>query len=88
MAVHLRRTPKPTPRTRRERSGPPAMHIRWRAGGSAEAEAPSAGADELRARNSGGPQDQALYNCSCGSSFAADVSASVHCPRCGETQAW
>jgi hypothetical protein len=88
MASHLRRKPAPTPRTRRQRSGPPALHIRWRAGGSTEAEAPRAGADELRARNAGGPQDQALYGCSCGCSFAADVSASVPCPRCGELQAW
>jgi hypothetical protein len=87
MTVHLRRTS--TPRTaRRERSGPSALHLRWRPGGSTEAEAPRAGADELRARHSGGPQDQALYACGCGCSFAADVSASVRCPRCSEFLAW
>jgi hypothetical protein len=87
MAVHLRRTKNP-PTSRRERSGPPALHIRWRAGGSTEADAPSAGPDELRARHAGGPQDQALYHCACGCSFAADVSASVRCPSCSQRLAW
>jgi hypothetical protein len=87
MTVHLRRTS--TPRTaRRERSGPSALHMGWRPGVSTEAQAPCAGADELRARHSGGPQDQALYACACGCSFAADVSASVRCPRCNELLAW
>ena len=43
---------------------------------------------ERRARASGGPQDQALYSCSCGYLFDAHVSTSVHCPHCGDTQAW
>ena len=43
---------------------------------------------ENRERRTGGPQDQALYICRCGSAFQAVVSASVRCPHCGESQAW
>jgi hypothetical protein len=53
--------------------------------------APAAGAidtPERRARASGGPQDHALYSCGCGYVFDASVSTSVHCPHCGDTQAW
>jgi hypothetical protein len=41
-----------------------------------------------RAKRSGGPEDRALYNCSCGYAFKADVSTSVGCPHCGTSQAW
>jgi predicted Zn-ribbon and HTH transcriptional regulator len=41
-----------------------------------------------RAKRSGGPEDRALYNCSCGYVFKADVSTSVGCPECGTSQAW
>jgi hypothetical protein len=41
-----------------------------------------------RERRAGGPQDQALFVCRCGSAFQADVTASVRCPHCGEPQAW
>lgn len=40
------------------------------------------------ARRAGGPQDRALYECACGTSFTAPVSTSVGCPRCGSGQAW
>ncbi len=43
---------------------------------------------DARARRSGGPQDQALYTCSCGVAFTAEVSTSVGCPHCGQAQAW
>jgi hypothetical protein len=43
---------------------------------------------ENRELRSGGPQDQALYICRCGSAFQAVVSASVRCPHCGDPQAW
>ena len=43
---------------------------------------------ETRVRASGGPDDQASYQCSCGYVFAADVSTSVSCPHCGTGQAW
>ena len=43
---------------------------------------------EDRVREAGGPQDTALYRCSCGKSFAGDVSTSVSCPGCGTSQAW
>jgi hypothetical protein len=33
-------------------------------------------------------EDRALYTCSAGHSFQADVSTSVTCPDCGEPQAW
>jgi hypothetical protein len=41
-----------------------------------------------RARRSGGPQDRALYSCSCGFAFKAIVTTTVGCPHCGLTQAW
>jgi hypothetical protein len=40
------------------------------------------------ARRAGGPEDRALYTCSCGHTFTATVSASVGCPHCGADQAW
>lgn len=43
---------------------------------------------ERRARESGGPIDNAQYNCSCGMVFQAPVSTSVGCPHCGAGQAW
>jgi rubrerythrin len=45
-------------------------------------------ADERRARESGGPDDRAMYTCACGYVFEADVSTSVACPHCGAGQAW
>ena len=45
-------------------------------------------ADERRLRESGGPDDRAMYTCSCGYVFEADVSTSVTCPHCGAAQAW
>jgi hypothetical protein len=44
--------------------------------------------DERRARESGGPEDRAMYTCSCGYVFEAQVSTSVACPHCGTGQAW
>jgi hypothetical protein len=41
-----------------------------------------------RARRSGGPEDRALYSCSCGYAFKAKVTTTVGCPQCGQTQAW
>jgi hypothetical protein len=41
-----------------------------------------------RAKRSGGPEDKALYSCSCGYAFKAEVSTSVGCPHCGTSQAW
>jgi hypothetical protein len=41
-----------------------------------------------RDRRSGGPQDRALYSCSCGFAFKATVTTTVGCPHCGQTQAW
>lgn len=43
---------------------------------------------ERRARESGGPIDNAQYSCSCGMVFNAAVSTSVECPHCGTGQAW
>jgi hypothetical protein len=43
---------------------------------------------ERRARESGGPIDNAQYTCSCGMVFDAPVSTSVECPNCGAGQAW
>jgi rubrerythrin len=44
--------------------------------------------DERRARESGGPEDRAMYTCTCGYVFEAEVSTSVACPHCGAAQAW
>lgn len=44
--------------------------------------------DERRHRAAVNPEDHALYRCSCGYQFEADVSASVACPHCGTSQAW
>jgi hypothetical protein len=33
-------------------------------------------------------QDTAIYNCSCGLVFEADVQTTVGCPHCGAEQAW
>jgi hypothetical protein len=41
-----------------------------------------------RARRSGGPEDQAFYECGCGHTFTAEVSTSVGCPHCGTSQPW
>jgi hypothetical protein len=43
---------------------------------------------QARAKRSGGPEDRALYRCSCGYAFKASVTTSVGCPHCGQTQAW
>jgi hypothetical protein len=43
---------------------------------------------ERRARESGGPIDNAQYSCACGLVFDAAVSTSVACPHCGTDQAW
>jgi hypothetical protein len=43
---------------------------------------------ERLVRESGGPQDQAHYACSCGYQFTASVGTDVVCPHCGSEQAW
>jgi hypothetical protein len=43
---------------------------------------------ERRMRDSGGPDDRAVYTCLCGYLFEAPVTASVTCPHCGVGQAW
>jgi hypothetical protein len=43
---------------------------------------------QARAQRSGGPEDRALYSCSCGCAFKAPVTTTVGCPHCGLTQAW
>jgi rubrerythrin len=43
---------------------------------------------ERRMRDSGGPDDRAVYTCTCGYLFEAPVTASVTCPHCGAEQAW
>ena len=40
------------------------------------------------AKAAGGPNDKAVYKCSCGHEFEAAVSTSVQCPHCGTGQAW
>ena len=43
---------------------------------------------QRRAKQSGGPIDNAQYRCGCGYIFHAAVSTSVACPHCGTSQAW
>lgn len=43
---------------------------------------------QRRIRESGGPEDHALYACTCGYAFEADVQAGVPCPHCGTEQTW
>jgi hypothetical protein len=43
---------------------------------------------EARHREGAVPEDLASYSCTCGYVFEARVSTSVHCPHCGDTQAW
>jgi hypothetical protein len=53
-------------------------------------EAPQArvAAEHRDARRGGGPQDRALYTCSCGYAWTTAVSTSVECPHCRAEQAW
>ena len=77
--MSLRLAPRTFPRTRR-----PA-----RRDGHTRTAPLAAPLDEVaRHQRAGGPEDTALYACSCGLSFRADVSASVACPGCGVPQAW
>ena len=77
---------------RSRRQAPPARPRRRREADEARARpaVPDLPAQrpEGRVRDAGGPQDRALYACSCGASFQAPVSASVCCPRCAAAQAW
>lgn len=59
-------------------------------GPATEAAVPSAAADPAveRAREAGGPHDEAAYACPCGFVFRAPVSTTVACPHCQATQAW
>jgi hypothetical protein len=45
-------------------------------------------AAERRMRDSGGPVDNATYQCTCGCVFQAPVSTGVACPVCETPQAW
>jgi len=74
---------------RRRRDGRPARTADSPARTRArEADAvPTITAARMR-RRSDVPQDHALYTCSCGFVFEAEVSTSVGCPHCGVAQAW
>jgi hypothetical protein len=50
--------------------------------------APTESAEVRAARRAGGPEDRALYTCTCGFAFKAAVTTSVGCPHCGTEQAW
>jgi hypothetical protein len=50
--------------------------------------APIESAEVRAARRAGGPEDRALYSCTCGYAFKAAVTTSVGCPHCGTEQAW
>jgi hypothetical protein len=61
---------------------------RRREGQSMRSAPVSAGTAARRRREAGAPQDQAMYSCACGFVFEAQVSTSVGCPHCGDSQAW
>jgi len=79
-------------RNTRKKSGPRRGETRLlrqtRSAAPLQAPAPRQRTGEDRVREAGGPQDLALYRCSCGKTFAGDVSTSVACPSCGTAQAW
>lgn len=80
MRQPLHTSAQPRLRATSERRG----HSRPRAAAFPGADA----ADARRARDAGGPEDQATYRCSCGIVFQASVSTSVACPSCGTGQDW
>jgi hypothetical protein len=61
-------------------------HVRPRVVGTDDFAEPERHVD--RHRRAGGPEDTALYSCTCGYQFDAPVTASVSCPHCGRGQAW
>jgi rubrerythrin len=44
--------------------------------------------ERMRAQRTPAPEDEALYRCTCGYVFKAEVTTSVGCPHCGTDQAW
>jgi hypothetical protein len=66
----------------------PTLRRRGRAVGPARRARHAVLQTQARAKRSGGPEDTALYSCSCGYAFKAPVSTSVGCPHCGTSQAW
>ena len=72
-----------TTRTTRRRTERRPRHVVSTRGAKAKATT----ATDQRTRHCG-PEDLALYACSCGHAFSAGVSTSVACPRCGSGQAW
>jgi hypothetical protein len=82
------------PLSRRRLAVPPrTRHVDAR---TAERAAPDRRSEERLAadrreqlvRESGGPQDTAIYACGCGYQFSASVEVTVICPNCGAEQAW
>ena len=84
--IRTRKTRKPGPRRGEVRTPRPARPARQPAPEPMPAAQNRTGED--RVREAGGPQDIALYRCSCGKSFPGFVSTSVACPNCGTAQAW
>ncbi|HTB71280.1 MAG TPA: hypothetical protein VK707_09890 [Solirubrobacteraceae bacterium] len=82
MRANIPQTLRHPRRTREERHRPE--------GARAAADAPARAADLAvqRARNAGGPLDEASYACACGYVFRAPVSTTVACPHCRAQQAW
>jgi hypothetical protein len=72
--------------TRSKRNG--ETRRRRREGQPARPAPVSGGIAARRRREAGAPQDQAMYSCACGFVFEAQVSTSVDCPHCGDSQAW
>jgi hypothetical protein len=79
-----------TVRTRQPRLRTPALNARLgrRARRTPAPPVEPGAAPDARERDSGGPEDRALYRCQCGYVFEASVSTDVGCPHCGDAQAW
>jgi hypothetical protein len=76
-------------RVKRGQRGATRRQHRWGDSPERQAGGPEAAPQQPSGRRSGPPpEDRALYSCSCGFVFDEQVSTSVQCPHCGQTQAW
>jgi hypothetical protein len=67
------------PRRRRRRAQAPT---------DTAADRPEPAPEHHTDRRDPGPEDLALYRCSCGVLFKAQPTTTIGCPRCGTEQAW
>jgi hypothetical protein len=81
MLTRARRSDRSTGRTRKAAPRPPRATI--------DSAATAPGPQREGGRRDVDPsEDTAVYSCTCGMVFEAQVSTSVACPHCGAGQAW